>query len=107
VSEQVAVRLRGQWGAAPFPRCKDADHYFDLSALLVVRQNLVFGIQYTPPGSARSVVYLGNIGPARVSRAPSGRRVETSAPHGQIHFTTTSDRHGILNLSRDSVTFTK
>jgi hypothetical protein len=53
------------------------------------------------------VVYLGNIGPARVSRAPSGRRVETSAPHGQIHFTTTSGRHGILNLSRDSVTFTK
>jgi hypothetical protein len=73
----------------------------------VVRQNLVFGIQYIPPAAARSVVYLGNVGSAHITTAPVGRRVETSAQHGLIHFTTTSGVHGILNLSRNTVTFTK
>lgn len=73
----------------------------------VVRQNLVFGIQYTPPGAAGSVAYLGNAGSAHITTAPKGRRVETSAQRGRIHFATTSGAHGVLNLAHGTVTFTK
>jgi hypothetical protein len=44
-------------GSSTLPPLQRTPTYFDLFALLVVRQNLVFGIQCTPPGSARSVVY--------------------------------------------------
>lgn len=73
----------------------------------VVRQNLVFGIQYTPPGAAGSVAYLGNLGAAHITTAPKGRAVETSAQHGRIHFATTNGAHGVLNLARDTVTLSK
>lgn len=73
----------------------------------VVRQNLVFGLQYTPPAAARSVVYLGKVGAARITVAPTGRRVETSAQHGRLHFRTSSGAHGVFNLARDTVTFAK
>ena len=65
--------------------------------LAVIRQNSVFGTQ------SCDVVDAGRSGAARITSAPHGKAVETSAQRGVLSFSTTSGFSGTLRLRNDSV----
>jgi hypothetical protein len=63
---------------------------------VIIRQNLVIGFQ------TRNIVDVGRIGAVRITEAPSGAGVETSAQRGDLRFSSASGAQGILRLARDS-----
>jgi len=68
----------------------------------IIRQNLIFGIQYNPP----EIVDLGKVGPIRITRAPHGVSRETTAQHGELAFVAANGTKGVLDLYGDRVRIT-
>jgi len=68
----------------------------------IIRQNLIFGIQYGPP----DLVDVGKAGALRITRAPRGASHETSAQHGQLVFASARGTKGVLELTGDHVRIT-
>lgn len=66
----------------------------------IVRQNLIFGIQYPP-----DIVDAGRIGAVRITSAPRGRSRESSAQHSLLHFVSADGTRGVLELTGDRVRF--
>jgi hypothetical protein len=64
---------------------------------VIIRQNLVFGIQ------TRDIVDAGQTGAVHITSAPTGRSVETSAQHADLSFSSASSS-GVLHLSTDTIT---
>jgi hypothetical protein len=64
----------------------------------VVRQNLIFGIQYQP-----DVVNVRKAGALEITKAPRGASQETTAQHGQLAFVSARGTKGVLELTGDHV----
>jgi hypothetical protein len=62
----------------------------------IIRQNLVIGFQ------TRNIIDVGKIGAVRITEAPSGAEVETSAQRADLRFSSASGAQGILSLARDT-----
>ena len=73
-----------------------------LGRFAIVRQNLIFGVQYDPP----DLVDVGKVGAIRITRAPRGRSRETTAQHGRIEFVSANGTRGVLELIGDHVRIT-
>jgi len=67
-----------------------------------IRQNLIFGVQYSPP----DIVDVGRVGPIKITRAPRGRSRETTAQYGRLSFTAADGTKGILDLKGDHIRIT-
>src|SRR5439155_1770731 len=65
--------------------------------LVIVRQNLVKGIQ------TQDVVDAGRTGALTIDDAPAGAAVETSSQRGDIGFRGAGGARGVLHLARDTV----
>jgi hypothetical protein len=68
----------------------------------IIRQNYVFGFQ-----KEDLFVDAGQTGALRITDAPKGAAVETSAQRGEIAFSSTSGAEGVLHLADDSVELTR
>ncbi len=68
-----------------------------IGRFVVIRQDLVFGIQ------TRDIVDAGPTGAVHIANAPTGRSVETSAQHADLSFSSKSSS-GVLHLSTDTIT---
>lgn len=66
--------------------------------IVVVRQNLVFGVE------SQDVVAAGHTGAVSLTRVPLGRAVETSAQRADLSFVSAGGERGVLRLASDSVT---
>ena len=66
---------------------------------MVIRQNLVFGVQ------SRDVVPAGHTGAVNLTQVPLGRAVESSAQHADLSFASAGGEHGLLRLASDRVVF--
>jgi hypothetical protein len=62
----------------------------------ILRQDLEFGWQ------TRQIITVGNVGAVRITQAPSGAAVETSAQHADIEFSSTAGTRGVLHLATDT-----
>lgn len=67
----------------------------------VIRQNLVFGVQYNPP----DIVDVGKTGAIRITSTPHGSA--TSVQRGRIGFVAADGTTGFLDLRDDTVRITK
>ena len=70
-----------------------------LGRFAIIRQNLIFGVQYDPP----DFVDIPNAGALKITAAPQGAASETSAQRGKLIFTSALGSKGVLDLSRDRV----
>ena len=68
----------------------------------IIRQNLIFGLQYSPP----EIVNVGKIGAIRITRAPRGASRETTAQRGKLAFVSADGTKGVLDLYGDRVRIT-
>lgn len=62
----------------------------------ILRQDLEFGTE------TRQIVTVGNVGAVRITQAPFGAGVETSAQHAEIEFSSTAGPTGVLHLATDT-----
>ena len=62
-----------------------------LGRFAIVRQNVIFGVQYDPP----DIVDVGRVGAIKITRAPRGRSRETSAQTGRIAFVSANGTKGV------------
>jgi hypothetical protein len=69
----------------------------------IIRQNLIFGIQYERP----DFVDVRNAGALRITGAPRGAASETTAQHGQLVFGSARGTRGVLELAGDHVRITR
>lgn len=69
----------------------------------IVRQNLIFGIQYNPP----DVVDVRKAGALKITEAPRGASHETTAQHGKLVFVSARGTKGVLELTGDHVEITR
>ena len=67
---------------------------------VIIRQNWVTGEQ------TQDVVDVAKAGAVKISSAPLGRSVETSAQHGDIGFTDAAGETGLLHLADDTTALT-
>lgn len=63
---------------------------------VIIRQNLVIGFQ------TRDIIDIGRTGAVRITEAPTGAGVETSAQRGDLCFSSTTGTEGVLHLARDT-----
>jgi hypothetical protein len=71
-----------------------------IGRFVIIRQNLVFGMQ------DRRWIDAGRIGALQITNAPEGTEVETSAQRGDIEFSSTSGATGVFHLSDDTIELT-
>lgn len=64
---------------------------------VVIRQNLVFGLQW------RDIIPAGHSGAVRLTRVPTGAAVETSAQRADLSFLSNGGESGVLHLATDAV----
>ena len=67
----------------------------------VIRQNLMFGVQFTP-----DLISIPNAGALKITGGPNGRGHETSAQRGRLTFTSARGTKGVLDLRGDRVRVT-
>jgi hypothetical protein len=65
----------------------------------IIRQNLIFGIQYEPP----DLVDVAKGGALKITTTPRGATHETSAQHGQLVFVSARGTKGVIELTGDHV----
>ena len=73
-----------------------------LGRFAVIRQNLIFGIQYEPP----DLIDVPKAGALKITRAPHGAAHETSAQRGKLSFSSARGIKGVLDLRTDHVRIT-
>jgi len=73
-----------------------------LGRLAIVRQNLIFGVQYYPP----DLIGFRKAGALKITRGPHGWTHETSAQRGRLTFVSARGTKGVLDLRRDHVRIT-
>jgi hypothetical protein len=64
----------------------------------IIRQNLVFGIEYPP-----DLVDLPKAGALKITRSPRGASRERSAQYGELAFTSVKGVKGVLDLAGDRI----
>ena len=70
-----------------------------LGRFAIIRQNLIFGVQYDPP----DFVDIPAAGALKITAAPQGAASETSAQRGKLTFMSENGTTGVLDLRRDRV----
>jgi len=68
----------------------------------IIRQNLVFGLQYEPP----DLIDVRKAGALKITGGPRGEAHETSAQRGQLTFSSARGTKGVLDLRGDHVRVT-
>lgn len=69
---------------------------------VVIRQNEIFGIQYSPP----DIIDLGKVRAVKITSGPIGKSRETSAQHGGLRFSGANGSTGVLSLAGDRIRLT-
>jgi hypothetical protein len=72
-----------------------------IGRFVIIRQNLVVGFQ------TRDVVDVAAAGSIRITDAPAGAAVETSAQRGDLRFSSPTGAQGVLHLATDTVEVSK
>jgi hypothetical protein len=73
------------------------DH--SIGRFAIIRQNLIFGVQYEPP----DLVDVRKAGALKITSAPQGASRETTAQHGRLFFGSARGTKGVLELIGDHV----